>query len=38
MVRFVNEAEIDVRYFERPYYLTPDGDEADRATLSFAKR
>jgi non-homologous end joining protein Ku len=37
MVRFVNEAEIDVRYFEKPYY-PPDGDEADRATLSFAKR
>jgi DNA end-binding protein Ku len=29
MVRFVDEAEIDARYFEKPYYLMPDGDEAD---------
>jgi DNA end-binding protein Ku len=29
MVRFVDEAEIDSRYLEKPYYLTPDGDEAD---------
>jgi DNA end-binding protein Ku len=29
MVRFVDEAEIDTRYFEKPYYLTPDGDDAD---------
>ena len=29
MVRFVDEDEIDVRYFEKPYYLMPDGDEAD---------
>lgn len=29
MVRFVDAAEIDVRYFEKPYYLMPDGDEAD---------
>jgi DNA end-binding protein Ku len=29
MVRFVDEAEIDTRYFEKPYYLTPDGDEAN---------
>ena len=29
MVRFVDEAEIDSRYFEKPYYLVPDGDEAD---------
>lgn len=29
MVRFVDEAEIDVRFFEKPYYLMPDGDEAD---------
>jgi DNA end-binding protein Ku len=31
MVRFVDEAEIDSRYYERPYYLLPDGDEADEA-------
>ena len=29
MVRFVDEAEIDSRYYEKPYYLVPDGDEAD---------
>jgi DNA end-binding protein Ku len=29
MVRFVDEDEIDSRYFEKPYYLVPDGDEAD---------
>jgi DNA end-binding protein Ku len=31
MVRFVDEAEIDARYWEKPYYLMPDGDEADEA-------
>jgi DNA end-binding protein Ku len=29
MARFVDEAEIDSRYYEKPYYLVPDGDEAD---------
>jgi DNA end-binding protein Ku len=29
IVRFVDEAEIDSRYWENPYYLTPDGDTAD---------
>src|SRR6187399_1658393 len=29
MVRFVDENEIDTRYWEKPYYLVPDGDEAD---------
>jgi DNA end-binding protein Ku len=29
MVRFVDEVEIDSRYYEKPYYLVPDGDEAD---------
>jgi DNA end-binding protein Ku len=27
MVRFVDEAEIDARYCEKPYYLLPDGDD-----------
>jgi DNA end-binding protein Ku len=31
MVRFVDETEIDSRYYEKPYYLLPDGDEADEA-------
>jgi DNA end-binding protein Ku len=29
MVRFVDLDEIDSRYFEKPYYLLPDGDSAD---------
>jgi DNA end-binding protein Ku len=29
MARFVDEGEIDSRYWEKPYYLVPDGDEAD---------
>jgi len=29
MVRFVDQAEIDSRHLEKPYYLTPDGDDAD---------
>jgi len=27
--RFVDRACLDSRYFEKPYYLLPDGDEAD---------
>ena len=29
MARFVDWDEIDSRYFEKPYYLLPDGDDAD---------
>jgi Ku protein len=29
MRQFVEEDEIDSRYWEKPYYLVPDGDEAD---------
>jgi DNA end-binding protein Ku len=29
MMRFVDEEDIDSRYWEKPYYLVPDGDEAD---------
>jgi DNA end-binding protein Ku len=29
MARFVDLDQIDTRYFERPYYLLPDGDQAD---------
>lgn len=29
MVRFVDQDEIDSRYWEKPYYLVPDGEEAD---------
>ena len=28
-VRFVDEHKIDSGYLEKPYYLVPDGDEAD---------
>ena len=33
MVRFVDEVEIDSRYYEKPYYLLPDGDAADEASI-----
>ena len=29
MARFVDRDAIDTRYFEKPYYLMPDGDSAD---------
>jgi DNA end-binding protein Ku len=29
MATFVDRDEIDVRYFEKPYYLLPDGDDAE---------
>jgi len=29
MVRFVDEKDIDTRFWEKPYYLVPDGDKAD---------
>ena len=29
MKTFVDSNQIDSRYFEKPYYLLPDGDEAD---------
>jgi DNA end-binding protein Ku len=29
LVRFVDQAEIDPRYYEKPYYLLPDGDNAE---------
>ena len=29
MARFVDLDQIDSRYFEKPYYLLPDGDEAE---------
>jgi hypothetical protein len=42
MARFVDLDEIDSRYFEKPYYLLPDGGEADegyvaRGWESYAK-
>ncbi|MEG6508189.1 Ku protein [Methyloligella sp. 2.7D] len=29
LIRFVDQSEIDARYYERPYYLLPDGEDAD---------
>ena len=29
MARFVDLDQIDTRYFEKPYYLLPDGDQVD---------
>src|SRR5215831_17119589 len=37
MVRFVDEDEIDTRYWEKPYYLIPDGDEADEGYAIMQK-
>jgi DNA end-binding protein Ku len=37
MVRFVDEDEIDTRYWEKPYYLVPDGGEADEGYAIMQK-
>ena len=37
LVRFVDEDAIDVRYFETPYYLLPDGDMADEGYVILQK-
>jgi DNA end-binding protein Ku len=37
MVRFVDKDEIDTRYWEKPYYLVPDGDEADEGYVIMQK-
>src|SRR6185312_8980537 len=31
LVQFVDRCEIDPIYFDRPYYVTPDGEEAEEA-------
>jgi DNA end-binding protein Ku len=36
MRQFVDEDEIDSRYWEKPYYLVPDGDEADEGYAIMA--
>ena len=36
-VPFVDEDEIDSRYWEKPYYLIPDGDEADEGYAIMQK-
>jgi len=37
MRQFVDEDEIDSRYWEKPYYLVPDGDEADEGYAIMAR-
>jgi len=37
LVRFVDEDAIDVRYYETPYYLLPDGDMADEGYVIVQK-
>jgi DNA end-binding protein Ku len=37
MRQFVDEDEIDMRYWEKPYYLVPDGDEADEGYAIMAR-
>jgi DNA end-binding protein Ku len=37
MKQFVNEDEIDSRYWKKPYYLVPDGDEANEGYAIMAK-
>jgi DNA end-binding protein Ku len=36
VAEFVRAEEIDPRYFDRAYYLSPDGDDAGYATLATA--
>jgi DNA end-binding protein Ku len=33
LVQFVNQSEIDLRYFERPYYIVPEGDVSTEGLL-----
>ena len=37
MKQFVDEDDIDSRYWEKPYYLVPDGDEADEGYAIMAR-
>ena len=37
LVRFVDSSAIDARYFEKPYYLLPDGDVAEEGYAIMAK-
>jgi DNA end-binding protein Ku len=37
MTTFVDRDEIDPRYFEKPYYLMPDGDSADEGYVVLNK-
>jgi DNA end-binding protein Ku len=37
LVRFVEPEQIDTRYFEKPYYLLPDGDMAEEGYVVIQK-
>ena len=37
LVRFVDPSAIDARYFEKPYYLLPDGDVAEEGYAIMLK-
>jgi DNA end-binding protein Ku len=37
LVRFVDPSAIDARYFERPYYLLPDGESAEEGYAIMLK-
>jgi DNA end-binding protein Ku len=37
LVRFVDRGDIDARYFEKPYYLLPDGDVAEEGYVVVQK-
>lgn len=37
LARFVDQDAIDIRYFETPYYLMPDGDMADEGYVVIQK-
>jgi DNA end-binding protein Ku len=37
LVRFVDQGDIDPRYFERPYYLLPDGDGGEEGYAVIQK-
>ena len=37
LVRFVERGDIDARYFEKPYYLLPDGDVAEEGYVVVQK-
>ncbi|XSG81678.1 MAG: Ku protein [Methyloligella sp. ZOD6] len=37
LVRFVDQADIDPRYFEKPYYVLPDGENADEGYAVIQK-
>jgi DNA end-binding protein Ku len=37
LLRFVDQSDIDARYFEKPYYLLPDGDASEEGYVVVQK-